>query len=138
MKEGLTSQVYGAFSALAQESGGLVNRFEDAFKERAKIPELNEAKGEQGLTFVLADLLWGPPPETYYDLSNFHQDYLKEAQVNPLFLEQFRMAVENVEARYPHVLLYLGSYQKEQGRPLREILRALIAFYVDSRKALGF
>jgi len=131
----MAEELAEAFQELAIRNGALVKQFWDAYVERGTTPGLSESDEEDGLVLVLTDLLWGPPPASYFDSSSYSQRDLEARDVARLVGEEFRKALTLVAERHPHVLEWLSHYKIEQRRTGVELLRAYLAFYARNRRA---
>jgi len=130
----IADEVFKAFNELAAHSGNVIERFEQAFNERAKVPELCEAEGgSNGLTSVLAGLLRRSPPESYLNLGWSDGTYKNES-----FKRDFRVALDSVADRYPETLLLIYRHKQQKNCTLKQVLRGLLLRYADHKAAYPF
>ena len=133
----LVTEVFEAFCGLARQYPGVIVEFQEAFNERAGVPELRESKGQAGLTYTLADLLWGPIPEPYFEFTRYPVSNIG-ARIDAQFQGRFRAALNRLALEEPHVLRSIKKYQQETGRSFEEILRAAFLCYSKNKNVYPY
>ena len=134
------TEVLDAFNILVDKNPRLILRFKEAFVERAKVPELSESRGREGLVSVLAGLSRRFPPESCFDLSRNGGDgfSFKDDIVDSFFADELRFALTSVGTQYPRALLTLKRHAQETRKSLPEFLGALLVLYTDNKTVYPF
>jgi len=128
----IAAEVSSALDELVQLNDPAVAKFLEAFSERSKDPFLDESKGNEGLTGVLASLLWSSIPQSYFNPCGDEESQVI-VSLDPAVKEKFRSAIKIIVKRYPHVLISIKKDQEETGRQTVDHLRALFRLYWDNR-----
>lgn len=127
------AEIKANFKKLAEENGGLINRFQDAFEWRAKDASLCEHRDKNGLMLALTGLLWQSPPDKLIDGSGLKPQDTTRQQTNQAFADHFCSALDLMAESYPNVIDDFKKHTKRCEVSNIVLLRALLAHYADKK-----
>jgi hypothetical protein len=135
-KQGMTlaDEVVHTFDELVANKAEVLTRFQEAFNERAKLPELPEADGgADGLSRVLSGLLRQTPSDAYLKPESYEGAFNDAS-----FATDFKTALMRVANLYPQTLILLKKHQQQKQCRLSDLLCALLVDYTANSAAYPY